>query len=204
LAALFGERGLAVGDRLCVYLPNCVEIIDIFLACVKLGVIFVPINILYREREIAHIVSDAEPKAVIAGWASETMFSPLLGPVAFWAVEEMKFAGRAPRPSIALDGDAPAAIVYTSGTTGVSKGAILTHDNFAANALNLITCWQITAADRLLLPLPLFHVHALGNGLHCWLISGCRMRLLPRFEHEKAAAEFLYFCPTLFFGVPTM
>ena len=59
----------------------------------------------------------------------------------------------------------PAAIVYTSGTTGASKGAVLTHNNFAANALNLITCWQITSADRLLLPLPLFHVHALGNGL---------------------------------------
>ena len=74
----------------------------------------------------------------------------------------------ASRP-IALDGDAPAGIIYTSGTTGASKGAVLTHNNFAANAVNLLTCWQITAADRFLLALPLFHVHGLGNGLHCWL-----------------------------------
>ena len=74
---------------------------------------------------------------------------------------------------VALEGDAPAALVYTSGTTGTSKGAILTHNNFAANALNLTGCWQITEArPRFLLALPLFHVHALGNGLHCWLTSG--------------------------------
>ena len=81
---------------------------------------------------------------------------------------------------------------------------MLTHDNFAANAVNLLACWQITAADRLLLALPLFHVHGLGNGLHCWLMSGCRMRLLERFEHQTAAEAFLDFRPTLFFGVPTI
>ncbi len=105
---------------------------------------------------------------------------------------------------VPLDGESPAAMVYTSGTTGPSKGALLTHNNFAANALNLIACWQITNADRLLLPLPLFHVHGLANGLHTWLISGCRMRLLERFEHRKAAEIMAEFQPTLFFGVPTM
>src|SRR5207253_7742360 len=105
---------------------------------------------------------------------------------------------------IAVDGDTPAGIIYTSGTTGASKGAMLTHNNFASNAINLLACWQITSADRFLLALPLFHVHALANGLHCWLVSGCRLRLLERFEHQKAAAEFLDFRPTLFFGVPTM
>src|SRR5205823_11614830 len=102
------------------------------------------------------------------------------------------------------DGDTHAGIIYTSGTTGTSKGAILTHDNLAANAINLLACWQIASADRFLLALPLFHVHALGNGLHCWLLSGCRMRLLPKFEHATAAATFLDFRPTLFFGVPTI
>src|SRR5882672_10795095 len=98
----------------------------------------------------------------------------------------------------------PAGVIYTSGTTGVAKGAVLTHDNFAANAIALLTCWQITAADRLLLPLPLFHVHGLGNGLHCWLISGCRMRLLERFDRTRALDEFLDFAPTLLFAVPTI
>jgi len=160
---------------------------------VKLGVIFVPINILYREREIAHIVSDAEPKAVVTAGDLES-----LARAATAADQQDK------TPSPPLDGDAPAAIVYTSGTTGASKGAVLTHNNFAANALNLITCWQIKSADRLLLPLPLFHVHGLGNGLCTWLITGCRLRLLERFEHQKAAEAMLDFRPTLFFGVPTI
>jgi malonyl-CoA/methylmalonyl-CoA synthetase len=191
LARLLLARGFKTGDRLCVYLANCIEMIDLYLACVKLGVIFVPINILYRDREIAHIVNDAEPVAVIA--------APDLDDLA-------REAATLPdeRPSLALDGDAPAGIIYTSGTTGASKGAVLTHNNFAANAINLLTCWQITSADRFLLALPLFHVHGLGNGLHCWLASGFRMRLLERFDHQKAAAEFLDFRPTLFFGVPSM
>src|SRR5437763_8062328 len=110
----------------------------------------------------------------------------------------------ADRPRLAVGGDAPACIIYTSGTTGASKGAVLTHNNFASNALNLLTCWQITSSDRFLLALPLFHVHGLGNGLHCWLMSGCRMKLLERFSQETASQEFLTFRPTLFFGVPTM
>src|SRR4029078_9338556 len=103
-----------------------------------------------------------------------------------------------------LTADSPAALVYTSGTTGVSKGAILTHNNFYVNGAVLVSEWRVTAADRFLLALPLFHVHALGNGIHCWLLSGCRMRLLERFEHERATATFLDFKPTLFFGVPTV
>ncbi len=198
------QRGLKAGDRLCAYLANSLELIDLFLACLKTGVIFVPINILYRQRETAHIVRDAEPHAVVT--AGEFP-SPVSESVVLWQVEALeRAAARQPSHSLntPLDGDTPAAIVYTSGTTGISKGAILTHNNFAANALNLLTCWQITEADRLLLPLPLFHVHGLGNGLHCWLISGCRMRLLERFEHQKAAEVFSDFRPTLFFGVPTM
>ncbi len=180
-------RGLSRGDRLCVYLGNRIELIDIYLACVKLGVIFVPINILYREREIAHITGDAEPRWMI----TEAELSQL-------------GSDRDDRPIEHLDGDTPAAIIYTSGTTGASKGAVLTHNNFAANAVNLSTMWQISDRDRFLLALPLFHIHALGNGLHCWLASGCRMRLLERFDHRTAVGELRDFRPTLFFGVPTV
>ncbi len=198
MAALLAGRGLRTGDRLCVYLANCVEMIDLYLACVKLGVIFVPINILYREREISHILSDSEPKAVVSN-------EPIAGAsVPVWLMNELDVPSHAHRPNVSLDGDSPAAIVYTSGTTGASKGAILTHNNFASNALNLLACWQISPADRFLLALPLFHVHGLGNGLHCWLIGGCRMRLLKRFEHHQGRHHFLDFRPTLFFGVPTI
>ena len=177
-------RGFVKGDRLCIYLPNRIELIDLYLACVKLGVIFVPVNILYRDREIAHITNDAEPKAFVN--------------------EPIEPSDDATRPHESLDGSTPAAIIYTSGTTGASKGAVLTHDNFLANTVNLLTSWQITDRDRLLLALPLFHIHALGNGLHCWLVSGCRMRLLERFDYRTALNEFASFEPTLFFGVPTM
>ena len=194
VAQLLQARGLKSGDRLCVYLANCVQMIDLYLASVKLGLIFVPINILYRDREITHILSDAAP-AIVVGLHSGMPVSELTGAAAGFPNQ---------RPNVALAGDTPAGIIYTSGTTGTSKGAVLTHNNFAANARTLLDAWRITSAERLLLALPLFHVHGLGNGLHCWLAGGCRMRLLERFDHQKIAAEFLDFSPTLFFGVPAM
>ena len=201
MAGLLVSRGFAKGDRLAVHLPNSLALIDLFLGCVKSGVIFVPVNILYREREIAHITRDAEPRAVVtAENAGE------------WNAMEGRQTcppGQAGLPILdgslpVLHAEDPAAIIYTSGTTGTSKGAILTHGNFIANAVTLTEAWQITSSDRFLLTLPLFHIHALGNGLHTWLVSGCRMRLLERFDHTTIAREFLDFEPTLFFGVPTM
>ncbi len=191
MAHALRSRGFVRGDRLCVYLANRIELIDLYLACARLGVIFVPVNILYRDREISHIVDDAKPRLFVDENALASLMSE---------------CGNQPDDRIceALDGDSPAAIIYTSGTTGASKGAVLTHNNCASNAVNLITAWQISDRDRFFLALPLFHIHALGNGLHCWLLSGCRMRLLERFDHRTATAELLDFRPTLFFGVPTV
>lgn len=200
LANFLAAQNFTPGDRLCVYLANCVELIDLYLACVKTGVIFVPINILYPDREISHILGDAEPRAVVSD-------EPLSPSILTWTRAELRAAMQshsALRPVVQVDGDCPAGIIYTSGTTGTAKGAVLTHNNLAVNALNLLTCWNISANDRLLLALPLFHVHGLGNGLHCWLMSGCRIKLLERFSHQTAAETFLGFRPTLFFGVPTM
>jgi malonyl-CoA/methylmalonyl-CoA synthetase len=194
------SKGLVAGDRICIYLENCVEMIDLYLACAKTGIIFVPVNILYKEREITHILTDADPKLLIADVAVPGGFPALqLSDL----IQELKKHNDT-AVKIRTTGDSPAALVYTSGTTGASKGAILTHNNFISNGLNLVCSWQITENDRFLLALPLFHVHSLANGVHCWLMSGCRMRLLVRFEHQKAANEFLDFKPTLFFGVPTI
>jgi malonyl-CoA/methylmalonyl-CoA synthetase len=209
-AALLRARGLQAGDRLAVQLANRLEFLDLYLGCLRLGAVFVPINVLYREREVAHIVADAEPRAVVT--------TPELAPLvpagtAAWDVDELAKAGAsrvseaagAGAPGGDAPGDeAPAAIVYTSGTTGRAKGAVLTHGNLAANALTLVDAWRITAADRYLAVLPLFHVHGLGNGVGCWLASGCRMRLVERFDVRVAQALFEEFLPTLFFGVPTV
>ena len=204
LANVLRRRGLTAGDRVAVYLPNRVEFVDLFLACIRSGLVLVPINVLYREREIAHIVADAEPALIVSN-TDQRAFFPEGSP--FVDVGDLVGEAAATEPAIdrpPLDGDAPAAIVYTSGTTGRSKGAVLTHNNLAANATALVTCWRITSDDRYLAVLPLFHVHGLGNGICSWLISGCRMRLVERFEAARALWWFEEFQPTLFFGVPTI
>ncbi|MGH9370690.1 MAG: class I adenylate-forming enzyme family protein, partial [Vicinamibacterales bacterium] len=204
LARLLQRRGLATGDRLGVYLSNRIEFIDLFLACVKLGVILVPINVLYREREITHIVRDSEPRFVVTTRPSFGLFPPDL---VVDAVDDLATAAESESPDplrLSIDGETPAALVYTSGTTGRSKGAVITHGNFLANAVSLTTCWRITSADRYLAVLPLFHVHGLANGVMTWLAAGCRLRLVERFEISRAAELFETFQPTLFFGVPTI
>ena len=201
MAKLLINKGLATGDRLCLYSENSIDFIDIYIACIKLGVIFVPVNILYKERELMHIYNDAKPKVFISSvHIPGDIFN-------YWDIKELsKEAIIESDSSInsTTNGDSPAAIIYTSGTTGASKGAVLTNNNFIVNAINLISCWEIKEQDKLLLALPLFHVHGLANGLHCWLIAGCTIKLLERFEYQKASAEFLSFKPSIIFGVPTM
>jgi malonyl-CoA/methylmalonyl-CoA synthetase len=204
LAIVLAARGLSRGDRLGFYLVNRIEIVDLWLACVKLGVIVVPINVLYKEREIRHILHDAEAVAVVTTLMQMTEFPS--GSVC-WDIDELTAATVA-APDIAPDADldagSPAALVYTSGTTGASKGAVLTHGNFASNARSVAECWKITSDDRYLAVLPLFHVHGLGNGIQTWLAVGCHMKLAARFDGATAADLFIAYRPTLFFGVPTM
>src|SRR5262249_6806310 len=184
MAAVLTARGLTRGDRLALYLPNRLEYIELFLAATRLGLIVVPINVLYRERELGHILRDSTPKAVVVAGESSS-FDELTGNGSsprIWQVDELA-GDAAARPAVSvdttsLDESTPAALIYTSGTTGPAKGAVVTHGNLAANARNLVAAWRITAADRFLLALPLFHAHGLGNGIHCWLLSGCRTRLL--------------------------
>ena len=204
MAQELAARGVGQGDRLCVHLANRVEFLDLYLACTRLGVILVPMNVLYRERELRHIIADSAPVAVVTSRDSNVTYPP--GP-ALWHVEALSLgadAREAVRPATRLAGDAPALIIYTSGTTGTAKGAMLSYDNLAANGVTLATAWGISDRDRYLATLPLFHVHGLGNGVHCWLIAGCTMRLLERFDQRTAATEFLDFRPTLLFGVPTI
>lgn len=203
-ATVLRARGLQPGDRLAVLLANRLEFVDLWLACLRSGVILVPMNILYTARELAHIVGDATPTAVVT---TADRREDLPATATVWDVDDIARSAESAAPltpwAIA-DASTPAALVYTSGTTGAAKGAILTHGNFAANASALVDAWHIDASDRYLATLPLFHVHGLGNGLHCWLASGCHMHLAERFDKDQTPALFEAYRPTLFFGVPTM
>lgn len=199
MAHLLRSKGLQTGDRLGLYLENSLEFVDIYLACLKLGAVVVPINILYKEREIAHINNDAGPKAIVS-------FDNIQG-ITTWNARELADEARNQSSETVrcmATGGNPAAIIFTSGTTGTSKGAVLSHNNFIANTNNLNTCWKISESDKLLLGLPLFHVHGLANGMHCLFAAGGTIHLLPRLEHQKLPEEFERFRPTLFYGVPTV
>ncbi len=204
LAAELEARGVVAGDRVVLFMPNGVTFIDAFLATLKLGAIVVPVNVLYRERELTHILGDAEARGVIT---TDELAAHIPPHVTRWTASELS-ASAASRAAVdtfvRCAADWPAGIVYTSGTTGRAKGAVLSHANFAVNARNLVSSWQVSANDRYLCPLPLFHVHGLGNGVTGWLLSGCRMRLVERFDSTRAIEWFSEWRPTLFFGVPTM
>jgi len=204
LATVLASRGVQAGDRVAFCLPNRLLVVELWLALLKLGAIVVPVNVLYRSREIGHILGDARPRAIVT---TADRGSDVGGAAPLWDADDLARAAEEEAPHVDIvraDASTPAALVYTSGTTGTAKGAVLTHGNFAANALTLVHGWGITAGDRYLAALPLFHVHGLGNGLQCWLASGCHMRLVERFEHARAADWFETYRPTLFFGVPTM
>lgn len=206
MAAALRARGLRAGDRVVVHLANGAAFIDLFLAALRLGVMFVPANVLYRERELEHIVRDADPSLVVTAPGDISLFG---GDSRVTDVDTLMREASAAiglAEPWAADGrdDVAAVIIYTSGTTGRAKGAVLTRGNLAANARHLLAAWRITAADRYLAVLPLFHVHGLANGVCTWLASGCLMRLVERFDRARAAEWFDAFRPTLFFGVPTI
>jgi malonyl-CoA/methylmalonyl-CoA synthetase len=211
VARAFRRLGLKHGDRVGFYLGNSVELILAHLANLKLGLILVPMNTQYRDTEITHIVSDAEPRIILTDRAQLPILEPLraqLKSVEHVLCAEDLGALIADESSDAIDarvdGADLAAIMYTSGTTGRSKGAMLSHDNFAANITGLTHAWAMTADDVLLLALPLFHTHGLGVALHGALTVGCTTILHRMFRAGNVLDAILNDGATLFMGVPTM
>ncbi len=217
-AAVLAAHGLTSGDRCVVHLANRIEFIELFLACLRLGVIFVPVNVLYRDRELSHIATDAAPSLIITAAEHRALFADDATVCTVEAIvverelmarelmeREHADAHTAQRPDYpSASAETPAVIIYTSGTTGRAKGAVLSHGNLVANSRHLVEAWRITAADRYLAVLPLFHVHGLGNGICAWLATGCTMMLVERFDHARVVEWFEEFRPTLMFGVPTI
>ncbi len=208
LAAGLRARGVRHGDRVAFFVGNGPGFVIAYLAVIRLGAVMVPMNLAYRRREIAHILADAEPRLLITErerLAVLDELEPEERPVDILLVEDLETVAGDPSDLDAIvDGDDLAMILYTSGTTGRSKGATITHGNVLATMTGLLTAWAWEPADVLLLTLPLFHTHGLVVGLHCALAAGATVRLRRRFDAAETAAELLGGEATLFFGVPTM
>ncbi len=217
-AAMLAGRGLGRGDRVAFLAGNRPKLAVALLAALRLGAVAVPVNLAYRPRELAHLLGDARPRLLVADAArlatiEEVSPAARASLEAAIALEELgrRLPGpdRRTAPSLpALPvGDDPALLVYTSGTTGASKGALLSHGNLLATVTGLLEAWAWRPDDVLLLTLPLFHVHGLVVGLLTALAAGARVELRRRFDADAVAAELAApgpKQPTLFFGVPTM
>ena len=212
-AAALREAGVQPGDRVLAQVEKSAASLLLYLGCLRAGAVFVPLNTAYTDAELAYFIGDAGPRLIVcdplrrAGLESlpatgdsvriETLDGRGEGS---WSqrVAAATVAPAAVEPRSATD---LAAIVYTSGTTGRSKGAMISHGNVAANGRALREAWRIRADDVLLHALPTYHVHGLFIALHSTMLAGARVILLPRFDVDAVLGELP--SATLFMGVPT-
>ena len=178
--------GAAPGDRVLVQAEKSVEGALLYLASLRAGLIYVPLNTAYTAAELAYFIEDAEPKLV---------FAP--GHLDLNALD----AAPADFETVARGPDDLAAILYTSGTTGRSKGAMLSHDNLASNALVLKAYWRWQTGDVLIHALPIYHVHGLFVALHGALLNGSTMLWHKGFDADAVLADMAR--ATILMGVPT-
>jgi malonyl-CoA/methylmalonyl-CoA synthetase len=178
--------GVAPGDRVAVQVEKCPEVVALYLACLRSGAVFFPMNPAYTDDEVAYLVDDATPRVVVRE------------PAALAALADGQpgsFDDVTVRP------DDVAAMLYTSGTTGRPKGVPLTHRNLAANAASLHEVWGFGPDDVLLHALPVFHAHGLFVALNCVLTNGTGMVFLPRFDVDAVIDQLP--SASVFMGVPT-
>ncbi len=211
------KLGAIAGDRITVQVEKSVENLFLYLACLRAGLVYHPLNTAYTASELSYFLGNAEPTIVICGSdALATIKSVLpargekeMGVKAVLTLDAdgsgnlMQGAAQASaKADIAhREGTDMAALLYSSGTTGRPKGIMLSHDNLRKNAETLVEIWGFSASDRLLHMLPIYHVHGLFVGVSCVLMSGASMEWHPGFN-DKAAIAALPDC-TVMMGVPT-
>jgi malonyl-CoA/methylmalonyl-CoA synthetase len=209
MACALEDLGASPGDRVVVQANKSPAGVALYLACLRGGFILVPLNTAYTNRELDYFINDASPAVVVCNPGQEAGISALvaagtqvvaLGGGARDLVELAAASGRKPdvcqrRP------DDLAAIVYTSGTTGRSKGAMLSHGNLASNALTLHELWGFVPGDVLLHALPIFHVHGLFIALNTAMLNGSHIIFLDKFTTEDVLAALPR--ATVLMGVPT-
>lgn len=212
MANLLASLNLPHDARIAVQVEKSPEALILYLATLRAGYIYLPLNTAYRAAEIDYFIANAEPSVVVCspenfGWVSQIAFKA--GTKHVFTLDDQRTGSLLTRTIPQPDSFTPvikqpddlAAILYTSGTTGRSKGAMLTHENLASNAKALHAKWQWKNGDVLLHTLPIFHVHGLFVASHCALLNGSKMIFLPKFD----SAEVLRHLPqsTVFMGVPT-
>jgi len=205
-------RGVAPGDRVAVQVDKSPEAVLLYLACVRTGAVFLPLNTAYTIAELEYFIGDAEPRLVVCRPAGHDAVGALCARLKVAACETLDAAGdgsladlaKGQQPDFADAGRGPddlAAILYTSGTTGRSKGAMLSHDNLASNALTLVEYWRFTANDVLLHALPIYHTHGLFVATNTTLLAGSSMLFCAKFDADEAIR--LMPRATAMMGVPT-
>jgi len=211
-ASLFASLGLEPGDRVAVQVGKSPEALFVYLACLRAGLAYLPLNSAYQEGEVAYFLENAEPRAIVAQPRSIEWLAPLAQRRGIRHVFTLDIDGTGTLLDAARHasdrfvtveraGDDLAAILYTSGTTGRSKGAMISHRNLASNAQVLHRQWGFAPGDVLIHMLPLFHVHGLFVACHCVLMNGTAMRFHAKFDPKQAIAEFA--TSSVFMGVPT-
>jgi malonyl-CoA/methylmalonyl-CoA synthetase len=205
-AARLAAAGVRPGDRVVVSADASLDHVVAYVGVLRLGAVALPLNGAYRAPEIRHIVGDAEIAAAVTDDVERGRWISAAAPGAVVTPPDLSGLPRAAGPPESLDaatGDDPALLVYTSGTTGAPKGAVLRHANLLASAEAVALAWRWSPEDRLVLALPLFHMHGLGVGLHGTLTAGASAVLLPRFDPVEVLSR-IREGGTMFFGVPTM
>jgi malonyl-CoA/methylmalonyl-CoA synthetase len=199
-------QGLERGERFVVCAPTSAALVIAVLAALRAGLVVVPINESYTETEVRRIVGDARPAgaAVHDPERGRWIGSAAPGPVEVMPIAQLPTRSAAASGVDGVGGDDPALLIYTSGTTGKPKGVPLTHANLLSSASALKLAWRWEPDDRLLLTLPLFHVHGLGAGLFGSLCAGASVVLRPGFDADDVVASSGDSGVTLFFGVPAM
>jgi len=214
IAARFAQvltaRGVMPGDRIMAQTGKSAEAICLYIACLAIGAVYVPLNTGYTPSEIAYFAGDAEPKIFVCAPESRDRIAAVAPGAAILTLGDdggegsllEEAADRPPEfPRAAVGMEDLASILYTSGTTGRSKGAMLSHGNLWSNAETLKDIWRYSAGDVLLHALPIFHIHGLFVATNVSLVAGAAMILLPKFE----VSEMFRWLPqaSVMMGVPT-
>lgn len=213
MANLLDSLDLPPASRIAVQVEKSVEAMVLYLATLRAGHVFLPLNTAYQSGEIEYFIGNAEPAVVVCspknhGWVSKIAFTA--GTQYVFTLGDDRTGSLLERaahhndrhsPAVRSDDDL-AAILYTSGTTGRSKGAMLTHGNMRSNAVMLREYWQWQPDDVLIHALPIFHVHGLFVAIHGALINGSKMIWLGKFDPKLAISKFPE--ATVFMGVPTL